>query len=251
MLAGISVDYLIRLEQGRDLSPSAAVLAALSNALRLNEDERHYLVELVAAVTETEMCPRTPPPSQLSSTTRALLERLHPMPALVLEPWGEVRAWNRAYDRLMRPAGLFEMAPPNLLRYTFLVPASLSLYPDWEAVTHEQVSTLRAASGSCLVSGAVEQLVGELSVRSAHFARLWAAHEVGEKRRGVHRMAHPIAGEMNLEFEVLLLADPGERRLVTYLPADEDSAAALNHLVTEDPRLSGGRRLRLVDGASS
>ncbi len=250
LLAGISVDYLVRLEQGRDLSPSAAVLAALSDALRLNEDERQYLMALVAALTQTEMCPTVPPPSRLSSTTLALLERLHPMPGSVVEPWGEVLAWNTAYDRLMRPAGLFEAEPPNLLRYTFLMAASRSLYRDWDAVAREQVRTLRAATGSCLVAGTLERVVGELSVKSADFADLWATHEVGEKRRGTQRMAHPVGGEMELEFEVLILADPGERRLVTYMPADEASAAALEGLVGDDPLFGNQRRLRLVDGGA-
>lgn len=248
MLAGISVDYLVRLEQGREVSPSAAVLAALSDALRLDEDERQHLMALVAAVTQTEMCPSVPPASRLSSTTLALLQGLNPMPACVLEPWGDVRAWNPAYELLMRPAGLFEVDPPNVLRYTFLMPASHSLYRDWDGVAGDQVSSLRAATGSCVVARTLERIVGELSLKSADFARLWAIHEVGEKRRGTQRLAHPVAGEMELEFEVLTLADPGERRLVSFMPADEASAVALEGLVGDDRLRGGQRRLRLVDG---
>jgi len=247
MLAGISVDYLVRLEQGRDQSPSAAVLAALSEVLHLGEAERRYLTSLVAATTQTEMCPTVPPPSPLSSTTFALLEQLHPTPAFVLERWAEVLAWNPALDRLMRPTGLFDLEPPNLARYTFLEEASRSLYRDWAVVAREQVASLRAATADCHDGGALEALVGELSINSADFARLWASHEVGETRRGIHRMVHPAAGRIELEFESLILAAPTERRLVTYLPANEASAIALDRLIGEEapPGASAGR-LRVV-----
>ncbi len=251
MLAGISVDYLVRLEQGRDLTPSAAVLAALSDALRLGEEERRHLVALVAGVAQTEMCSPAPPPSSLGATTLALLQRLDPTPGFVLERSAKVVAWNPAYERLMRPAGLFDIEPLNVARYTFLVPASRSLYRDWGAIAREQVSNLRAATGRCYGDKALEGLIGELSVKSADFARLWANHEVGEKRRGIHRLAHPVAGEIELDFEVLILADPGERRLVTYLPASQASAAALDRLVADDdPVGARAGHLRVVGGLS-
>lgn len=252
MLAGISVDYLIRLEQGRDLSPSAAVLAALSDALRLDEDERRHLLTLVSVMAQSEMCPPAAPPSAVSSTTLALLDRLHPTPAFVLEGWAEVATWNPAYDRLMRPAGLFDVEPPNLARYMFLMPVARSLYRDWMTVASEQVRALQAATATCHVSRAFERLVGELSVHSTDFARLWARHDVGERRRGVHRMIHPVAGDMELEYEVLALPDPQARRLVTYLPANQASIAALDRLVADaGPRDAHMRRLRVVDGGAA
>lgn len=247
MLAGISVDYLVRLEQGRDQSPSAAVLASLSDVLCLDEDERRYLTSLVAATTQTEMCPTAPPPSPLSSGTFTLLEQLHPTPAFVLERWGDVLAWNPAYDRLMRPAGLFDLAPPNLARYTFLEAAARALYADWAAVAREHVASLRAATADCHDDDALEALVGELTINSADFAHLWASHEVSENRRGTNRMIHPAAGRIELEFESLILADPAKRRLVTYLPANEASATALDRLVGDEiPLAASAGRLRVV-----
>ena len=111
-----------------------------------------------------------------------------------------------------------------------------------------QIISVRVATVSCFVTRTLERIVGKLSLKSADFARLWAIHEVGEKRRGTQRLAHPVAGEMELEFEVLTLADPGERRLVSFMPADEASAVALEGLVGDDRLRGGQRRLRLVDG---
>jgi transcriptional regulator with XRE-family HTH domain len=248
MLAGISVDYLVRLEQGRDRSPSASVLAALSDALRLDADERRHVLTLVARSTQPEMCPSPLPPSPLSAHSLALLERLEPTPAFIAEPSGDVVSWNRAYRRLMDAAGLFDREPPNLLRHTFLHPASRSLYRDWGAVAREQVAGLRAAATRCTVGRSLDGLIGELSVASAEFARLWAQHEVHERRRGVDRVVHPVAGPMDLAFEVLLLPDRGDRRLTTYLPADGASAIALEHVLgARDGRVGA---LRLVEGSA-
>ncbi len=227
ILASISVDYLVRLEQGREQSPSAAVLAALSDVLRLDGDERQHLRSMVAADNQTQMCPAPIVASPVTATALGLLERLEPTPAAVVEASTDVVAWNQAYDRLMRPTGLLDAEPPNLLRFTFLEPASRGLYRDWATVAREQVACLRAATARCAVGRSVEALVGELSVGSSDFARLWARQDVQDRRRGVARLLHPIGGEMDLAFEALLLADQRERRLLTYLPSDAASAAAL------------------------
>ncbi|MGH9281257.1 MAG: helix-turn-helix transcriptional regulator [Acidimicrobiales bacterium] len=251
VLAGISVDYLVRLEQGRDVSPSAAVLAALSDALRLTEEERRHLGGLGAALTQTEMCPRDPPArAPLSATAEALLDRLDPTPAYVLEPWGEVLAWNQGFDRLMRPLGLFDLNPANLVRHAFLTSAARAFYRDWHEVAREQAGFLRGGSGRCGGDAAFEDVVGELTAASPEFARLWANHELAEHRSGVHRLSHPTVGRIDLAYEGLLLSDAGRRRLVTYLPAREADAVALDRIVAPGRRRADGvARLRVVEGA--
>jgi transcriptional regulator with XRE-family HTH domain len=248
LLAGISVDYLVRLEQGRDQSPSAPVLAALSDVLRLTEDERKHLLSLTAMANHGELCPTAAPPRPLGAGTLAVLDRLDPMPAFVLSAVGDLLAWNDAYDRLMRPTGMLDTGPandrpPNSLRYTFLDPRSRTVFRDWPVIAAEQVANLRAATiGS--PDDEARALVGELSVSSPDFARLWARHDVAEKRQGLKRLAHPRAGELTVEFEAMLLAGDSGRRLVTYLAADEASAARLDELVRD-----GTPRLRMVDEA--
>jgi transcriptional regulator with XRE-family HTH domain len=252
MLAGISVDYLARLEQGRERSPSAAVLASLSDALRLSRDERRYLMAMVSAVTHEEMCEPAAGPSPLGPTIVTLLDRLHPTPAFVVEGWGEVAAWNQAFDGLMRPAGFFALRPPNLARFTFLSPSARPFFRDWATVAAEQVASLRAAAGNCNLGEPFEKLVGELTLGSPEFARLWASHQVAELARGTRRLVHPVAGDLVLDYEILVLADPGSRRLATYTPADEHSAAAVASLAGDaEPRDARPQRLRVITGGAA
>lgn len=234
LLANISVDYLVRLEQDRDVNPSAAVLSALSQALRLTQEERQYLTSLVAVTTQSEMCPEVSPLPTVDPTTRSLLEQLRPAPALVAAPWAEVLAWNDPYDRLMRPSGLFDRDPPNLARHTFLDEGSPFLYPDWWTVAREHVASLRAATTACHHRDALEEVIDELGLNSSVFSGLWASYEVDENRHGIRRMKHPTVGALQLEFESLVFADRTDRRLVTYFPTDEANARALDRLVHRD-----------------
>ena len=236
LLADISVDYLVRLEQGRESRPSGSVLAALSDALLLDRDERQHLSSLVVATTQSEMCPTAVTPPPLPDTIVTLLGRLDPTPAVVLEPSTDLVAWNAAYEALSRPTGLLDADPPNLLRYLFLDPRARPLYRDRPAVARELVAGLRAATTQCSSSSELDHLVGELSVHSDDFARLWAEHEVEVRRRGVERLTHPVVGDLDLLADVLVLSDPGDRRIVTYLPASERSNAALDALSTTTTR---------------
>lgn len=246
-IAGISVDYLVRLEQGRETNPSAEVLGALADALQLSQDEAYHMGLLVTKNRMApRLCPAKTPSEELDETTLLLLERMGSTPAFVLEPTTEVSAWNQPYERLMKATGLFALEPPNLLRYTFLVPESRSVFKDWEAIAREQVGNLRSVAVFCNAGGSpVTELVGELSVNSPDFARLWACHDIGVKSWGEKNILHPVAGEMNLRYQALLLPDESHRRLVTYVPADEATAQALDDLIT--PQVERAP-LRIVSG---
>jgi transcriptional regulator with XRE-family HTH domain len=236
-LAGISVDYLVRLEQGRETNPSPDVLSALADALRLTQDEAHHM-GLIATKNRLapRLCPKKTASEELDETTLMLLERMAPTPAFVLEPTATVAAWNDPYERLMRATGLFDLEPPNLLRYTFLVPGSRSVFKDWDAVAREQVGNLRSVAVFCTGGGSpVSELVGELSINSPEFAQLWADHDIDRKTWGTKQIVHPTAGPLALRYEALLLPDESHRQLVAYLPADEATAEALDDLVTPAP----------------
>ena len=136
-LAGVSIDYLVRLEQGRDTKPSAAVLSALSDALHLTEEEHRHLAVLATIAAGPEMCPRTFAAAErdVPDTVLAIVSALAPTPAFVLAPWGDVLAANEPWEALAAPLGLLEPEQPNLARYTFLDPRAHATYPDWSAVS--------------------------------------------------------------------------------------------------------------------
>lgn len=233
ILAGISVDYLVRLEQKRELRPSYSVVAALGRALRLNEDERAHLQRLAALEAMHEMCP-TPQLEPLSATTVTLLDRLETTPAVVVERSVDMNAWNHAFDVLMRPTGLFDLDPPNLVRYLFLAPQARTVYRNWESESRELVARLHASAAACSRDDAFEAVIRELLVTSSDFARLWASHDVlNAFRPSVTGMIHPGIGSVDFNVDVLALPTGPERRLLAYVPADQPTMVALERLLAQ------------------
>jgi transcriptional regulator with XRE-family HTH domain len=236
-LAGVSVDYLVRLEQGRDDHPSAEVLVALADAMRMSEDERRHLFHLGAISMGAAMCPAaTPLAREVAPTVVTLLEGLHPTPAFVLGPLGDVLAWNEAWAAVVSALGLLDHAQPNLVRYVFLDPRSRDAFPTWWVAADEQVGRLRRATVRWEGDEAWAELIDELR-RVPEFEVRWAAHPVDEKRRGAKLVAHPTAGDLDLVVEVLAIADDSEQVLVTWLPADDATATRLEALVAPPQQL--------------
>jgi transcriptional regulator with XRE-family HTH domain len=145
-LAGVSVDYLTRLEQGRDRSPSAQVLAALAQTLGLSRDEQIHLHRL-AKTAAGGACDAasTTPARTVRPTVQALLDQLEPAPALVANPPGDLLAWTAGFARLAGPTGLLDAKPPNLVRYVFTDPRAYHAHPDWDTVAGVRAAALRAA----------------------------------------------------------------------------------------------------------
>lgn len=222
-LAGVSVDYYVRLEQGRDVRPSEAVLDALARALGLDEAERAHLHALGRAAGSRRPL-RRPAPQRVRPGVRRLLETLDDVPAFVLGRHMDVLAHNALAGAL-----LGHRAGSNTLRLIFLDEGARELFPDWEQVAAEAVGWLRLTSGELGDDADLCELVGELSLRSEDFRRLWAAHPVRRKTFGRKRMAHPLVGELTLEYETLALPDPGQH-LVVYTPADRPARTALELL---------------------
>jgi transcriptional regulator with XRE-family HTH domain len=227
-LAGVSIDYLVRLEQGRDTRPSAGVIAALADALRLDDEERRQLYTLAMVSQSGELCPAARPLArEVAPTVTALLERLGTTPAFVAGPANHVLAWNDAWERLVRPLGMLDGAVPNLARHVFLHPSARAVYPDWEVAADEQVSRLRAATARWGDDDDFAALMDELRT-APDFSERWSSFPTTEKRRGTTQIVHPDLGELRLNYEVLLLADDvDEQRLITWLPADDATATAL------------------------
>jgi transcriptional regulator with XRE-family HTH domain len=230
-LAGVSVDYLTRLEQGRDRSPSTQVLVALADTLGLSRDERVHLHRLAKTAAGGGVCDgaawaqaRTVRPM-----VRALLDRLEPAPALVVNRPGDLLAWTAGFERLAGPAGLLEAEPPNLVRYVFTDPRAHDAHPDWDAVADERAAALRAAAA--LGDPHAALLAEELTIiAGARFRDRFEGSAALPALTGIERWAHPEAGELRLAYESLALPDPDELRLVVYLAPDEATAAALDRL---------------------
>ena len=227
-LAGISVDYLVRLEQGRDRHPSAQVLTALANALRFSFDERVHLTRL-AKVTGGSVCELTAPPAgSVRPTVRAVLDRLEPAPAVVLNRLGDLLAYTSGFQRLVGPVGLLDGDRPNLLRYVFTDPHAREVFPDWDQLADQQVAHLKIDSPRA--DPYLAPLLDELMViADTAFTSRWHGPALVPDRSGTLRMAQPEVGELRLVYETLEPPD-ADQRLVVYLPGDDATAAALDHL---------------------
>jgi transcriptional regulator with XRE-family HTH domain len=245
-LAGVSIDYLVRLEQGRDTHPSPSVLGALAAALRLSDSERMHLGKLAAKGSAPGLCPSTSAlVHDVAPTLTLLLDQLDPTPAFIAGPSNNVLAWNRSWERLVRPLGLFDEQVPNLAHHVFLHPRATTIYPDWSAVADAQVSRLRSAVARWGDDGGFVALMSELQ-GLPEFDRRWSTHDVGEASRGVQRLAHPDVGDLRLAYEVLLLPHDGDQRLVTWLPDSDATAAALSVTFGDVP--VSPAQLRVVGG---
>ncbi len=238
MLAGVSVDYYVRLEQGRGaVHPSESVLAALARALQLDGSETKHLHRLAQASRAGKPA-RRQRAQTVRPEVRRLLEAMTDVPAVVLGRRMDVLAWNELGARLHVDYGALPPHMRNMPRLVFLDEASRELFPDWERVARETVAYLRFEAGSEDEDAGLHELVGELSMKSKLFARLWARHDVREKSHGTKRFRHPLVGELDLHYETLAL--PGERRqtLVTYTAAaGSPTASALRMLALDETAL--------------
>jgi transcriptional regulator with XRE-family HTH domain len=231
-LAGVSVDYYVRLEQGRAAHPSREVLDALGRALQLDDVALQHLHDLAASTRPRRGA--TARAERVRPAVRQLLDRLDGMvPAFVLDRRMNVLAWNRLAAALMIDFGDVPPAQRNLVRFMFLDPRAREIYPDWGRCARENVGFLRHAAGQDPDDAELAALVGELSVKSEQFARWWAAYDVREKAHGSKRYRHPVVGELTVRYETLVLPqDPGQA-LVTYsTEPGSDSETALRLLAS-------------------
>ncbi|MCX4748251.1 helix-turn-helix transcriptional regulator [Kitasatospora sp. NBC_01287] len=218
-LAGVSVDYYIRLEQGRGANVSDAVLDAVARVLALDEVERAHLRALArpprAASPTAARTAGARAGQQVCPGLRRLLDAMTEVPAFVLGRRMDVLAWNALGDAVV---GFSAMDPGrrNMARQTFLEPDARTYYPQWEAVAAETVSHLRLDAGRHPEDPELASLVGDLSLRSPEFRRLWADHQVREKTWGQKLLRHPLAGDLELGYEALALPGDPDQLLVCY-----------------------------------
>ena len=220
MLAGISAEYYLRLEVGRDKHPSPQVLDALARALRLDSKATQHLRRLVAP-------PERDIP-ELEAEAYALAQVIEQisMPAVLVNRYLDVLAAN-PLARALSPG----FAPgQNFLRWRLLDPAARELYVDWEAATEILVNGLREFSGPCPHDPRMQALIAELSSASERFRELWSRAEVGYSL-GIHHLRHPLVGDLYLYRHRLNAPYPGGDHVVMYrAEPGSDSARALEEL---------------------
>jgi transcriptional regulator with XRE-family HTH domain len=211
LLAGISVEYYTRLEQGHDRHPSAQVLTAIARALHLDEPSTAHLLKLAAPTPRPRRRPR--PPERVPVTVQRLLDSLPLNPAYLQGRYMDILTANQlmiALSPMYRPG-------VNILRAAFLDHAVGELFANPEDRLENAVSGLRALAGPDVDDPKLAELVGELSVKSPDFRRLWSRHDVRPQTGGgIHRMHHPIAGELELCYDKFLLAGADRQMLVVY-----------------------------------
>ena len=241
LLAGVSVDYYVRLEQGRGgVHPSDSVLAALARALRLDEAEHAHLRRLARA--PLAQPPRRSRRQRVRPEVQRLLDRMPDVPTFVLGRRMDILAWNELAARLHVDYGALPPRMRNMPRLVFLDEDSRRLFADWEQVARETVAYLRFEASAQPDDADLHALVGELSTASPEFGRWWARHDVREKSHGVKRYRHALVGDLELHYETLALPGDERQTLVTFTAAPgSPSETALRTLALHDAVAATGR----------
>ncbi|WP_081864046.1 helix-turn-helix transcriptional regulator [Mycetocola saprophilus] len=234
-LAGVSVTYYTRLEQGQSQNASDSVIESLARALQLRPDERAHLFALArpGMIKRREIIqPEIPDPG-----ARQLLYAMTSVPALLLGHSNDILAWNRAghlllADHLPVDAPDTEAHRPNHLKMLFLDATSRTLYRDWETEASEAVGSLRYIAAQFPEDRRLFELIGELNDRSRDFSRLWTEHTVRLCTSGTKRLRHPLVGPLELNYELLHLPDREGQRILTHsAPAGSAAQNTLQRLL--------------------
>ncbi|MFG2139653.1 helix-turn-helix domain-containing protein [Streptomyces sp. NPDC048650] len=242
-LAGISVGYYTRLEQGISANASDAVLDALARVLRLTDTERTHLYGLAHPGRGAEPGPERT--ERLRPSVRRMIGALGEAPAVVLGRFLDVLAWNRAGHALLASHLPFT-APdgedgeggdggdgrPNVVRMVFLDPRYRALYADLDDKLRDTVGGLRLIAGRWPDAPRLRALIAELTAHSAQFAELWAGHPVRTCATHTREYRHPAVGALTLTDEGLMLPDDAGQRVVIFHAAPGSPSAGALRLLT-------------------
>ena len=212
LLAGLSVDYYIRMERGNLAGASDSVLEALGRALKLDDAETAHLFDLARASTGSRRARRKSSPRAVRPSVQRVIDAITAAPAWVRNDRGDVLAANELGRALYLDLMAERVTPPNNARFTFLNPKAREFFADWEWAADGVVAVLRSTAGKNPYDKDLTDLIGELSTRSEEFRMRWARHDVKYHRTGRKRLHHPVVGDLDLSFEALELpGDPGLR----------------------------------------
>ncbi|MDH2430511.1 helix-turn-helix transcriptional regulator [Sphaerisporangium sp. TRM90804] len=247
-LAGMSVDYYTRLEQGKLRNVSESVLEAVAGALRLDETERTYLYQLA---TVTSRRPRTTKQQQrVRPSVRWLLDGITGAPAYILGRGTDVLAWNPLASALLM-VDLEKLSPEkrNMARLVFLDENARDLWQPWETKARDIVGGLRMHASLYREDPQLANLVGELSVKSPEFRLMWAAHQVWTVPHGKMNFQHPIVGELNLTFDAFGVPDT-DQSLISYT-AEPGSKSAVGLQILASWYSASQKDLQSVTGGDA
>ncbi|WP_198412436.1 helix-turn-helix domain-containing protein [Nocardioides mangrovicus] len=244
LLAGLSVDYYVRLERGNLSGASDSVLDALAQALQLDDAERAHLYDLARAASSAGRRGSTPP-SRVRAATLRVIDAMATVPVYVRNGRFDILAANQLGRALYAPvfeSPLFaERGPVNSARFCFLDPAAEDFWVDWDKAADDSVAFIRSEAGRAPNDRVLTQMIGELSTRSQAFATRWARHDVKFHRAGVKRLRHPIVGELTLPYEAMDLSADTGLRLNVYTPEPDspeaEALALLASWTSWEPRL--------------
>ncbi|GII28260.1 helix-turn-helix transcriptional regulator [Planotetraspora mira] len=226
LLAGVSVNYYARIEQGESHQMSESVVEAIANALRLDDNERLHLLRLAWPGQRAQ---RDPGPEKIRDSLLALVESNSEQAALIVGRYMDLLGANRLGYALF---GLTQGQRPNLAKQVVLEPAMRDLMVNWADQVRNVAAYLRMATGDLSDDTQLAELIGELSIKSSEFARFWAVHPVSQCTNGVYELDHPMVGRLTLNEETLGLGENSGQRII-FLGAAHGSDSA--------------QRLRLLD----
>ncbi len=216
LLAGVSVDYYIRLERGNLGGASDSVLAAVATALQLDDAERQHLFDLARRFAEIAPARRKSAPARIRPVVRQVLDAITDAPAWVRNARHDLLAANQLARALYAPLLADPRRPANNARFVFLDPAGRDFFPDWDRAADDIAAMLRSEAGRNPHDKDLTDLIGELTTRSPEFTRRWAAHDVRFHRTGRKRIHHPIVGELHLNFEAMSLTSEPDLTMLVY-----------------------------------
>jgi transcriptional regulator with XRE-family HTH domain len=227
-LAGVSVDYYTRLEQGRHSTPSDTVVDALARVFQLEPAGRAHLANLARPARRRA---KQKPAQRVRPAMQQMIASMTEHPALILGRRTDVLAANPLACALLTDWARLPARERNYTRWILLDPDARAVFLDWPSVAAEVAGTLRLYAGRNPDDTRLSELVGELTIKSPEFRKWWNSHTVHERTHGTKRMAHPAVGPITLRYEAL------------GMPGDEDQTL---FLYTSDPGSPSSDNLRLL-----
>ena len=232
-LAGISPEYMTKLERGNATGVSDSVIEGLAHALQLDEAERAHLEDLLRTAGSTRPPRRRPARQRVRPTVQRILDSMTGAPAFVLNGRLDILATNDLGVALYSPVFADPARPANNARFVFLDPQATEFFRDYDKAANDTVALLRAEAGRDPYDRDLSDLIGQLSTRSEEFRRRWAAHNVRIHTSGVKLLHHPVVGDLDLPFESFPLpADPRQSLLAYTAEPGSPTQDALNLLAS-------------------
>ncbi|MFI6313805.1 helix-turn-helix transcriptional regulator [Nocardia fusca] len=234
MLAGVSVDYYVRMERGSLAGTSEGVLDSLATALQLDEAERDHLFALAREAGTRSTRRRRTAPATVRPVLQQVLDAITDAPAWIRNGRHDVLAMNQLARALYSPILADPRQPANTTRFVYLEPErAQEFFVDYTQIAEDAAAMLRLEAGRNPHDKALIELVGELSTRSELFRQRWASRDVRFHRSGRKRLRHPIVGQLDLDFEAMELpSEPGLHLNIYTAPAGTPTADALKLLAS-------------------